>query len=271
MTYIAQKQKNIDENSRQNRRSRRVCRLGAWIFLFGTSCVLFSGCASGVFHEGAYVGNDAQYDSQARPAQRPLSSVPVFASRDVKEDAKNRVAMERATGRPVMARCVTVNDVIGWHQAGVRDENIIIHIRTHGLCQPLQSQDELTLQNHGVSVPVIRAMREHPYPKVDAPVPPEMSQGGFFSRPNTSPNTNPGSGYETASTAYETTAPSSTRAPIPTAAPPVTTKRMTAGTSSGTSSGVPSGVSYGVPVGGMQTVPAEGFIVDEGCCYFIQD
>lgn len=152
-----------------------------------------SGCAS--IHQGAYVGNGGAYDTQGRPEARSSSSVPLIASREVKDDARNRIAMEKSTGRPVAARPVTVNDVLGWRQAGVPDSNIITHIRTHGLYQPLQGQDVLTLQNHGVSVDVIRAMKEHPYPKVDAPTPPPQNRGSAFTRNSRNPDTNPGNGY----------------------------------------------------------------------------
>ena len=157
---------------------------------------ILSGCSS--INQGAYVGNGCAYDTQGRPEAQASSTVPLFASRDVKDDARNRIAMEKSTGRPVAARPVTVNDVIAWRQAGVSDSNVITHIRTHGLYQPLQGQDILTLQNHGVSVDVIRAMKEHPYPKVDAPTPPPKNTGSAFTRNSRNPDTNPGNGYYSA-------------------------------------------------------------------------
>lgn len=194
-------------------------RLSESVFASVLMLWTLSGCASGLLHEGAYVGNGSGYDPQ-RPSAVPSSSVPLFASREVKDDARNRVAMERATGRPVMARPVTVSDVLGWHQSGVRDENIMTHIRTHGLYQPLQGQDILTLQNHGVSVEVIRSMKEHPYPKVDAPVPPPESRGNSFTRFSTNPDTNPGNGvHQSGNSGPYVSQSASPR--VPTAAPPV--------------------------------------------------
>ncbi len=160
-------------------------------------------------------------NSQARPAAVPYSSVPFFASQDVKNDAKNRVAMERATGRPVVARPATVNDVIAWHQSGVHSANIITHIRTHGLYQPLLSQDVLTLQNRGVSTEVIRAMKEHPYPKVDAPVPPPSNRPSAFTGASFNPDTNPGNGYYAGSGNSGPNVAIAQSATIPTLAPPV--------------------------------------------------
>jgi len=201
-----------------------------------------AGCAS--IHEGAYVGNGSTYDTQARPEARSSTSVPLIASREVKDDARNRVAMEKSTGRPVAARPVTVNDVVAWHQAGVADANVITHIRTHGLYQPLQGQDVLTLQNHGVSVDVIRAMKEHPYPKVDAPVPPPRSTASAFTRNSRNPDTNPGNGYFVSGNSGMSAQPPT--ADAPTVAPPVQSvgngkpRLQSAGTSSayGSSAGV---------------------------------
>lgn len=199
--------------------SNGSCFLG-WSRIFAVVfSVILCGCSSSIFHEGAYVGNGSGYDPQ-RPTATPSTSVPLFASREVKDDARNRVAMERATGRPVAARPATVNDVIAWRQSGVRDENVMTHIRIHGLYQPLQGQDVLTLQNHGVSVEVIRTMKEHPYPKVDAPAPPPSSLGSSFTRFSTNPDTNPGNGvHESGNTgpySVGATSPS-----VATVAPPV--------------------------------------------------
>ncbi|MDO4629474.1 MAG: hypothetical protein Q4C70_09855, partial [Planctomycetia bacterium] len=196
---------------------------GRVVGFLGSFCLflMLAGCTSSVFHEGAYVGNGGTCDLQARPAAVPHSSVPFFASRDVKNDAKNRVAMERATGRPVAARPATVNDVIAWHQSGVHSSNIITHIRTHGLYQPIQGQDVLTLQNRGVSTDVIRTMKEHPYPKVDAPVPPPSNQPSAFSGASSNPDTNPGNGYYAGAGNSGPNIALAPSASVPTLAPPV--------------------------------------------------
>lgn len=249
--------------------ARRVIWLLGGLFLFG---IFLPGCASGLFHEGAYVGNGESGDSQARPAAVPTSSVPLFASRDVKNDAKNRVAMERSTGRPVAARPAAVTDVIAWHQAGVPDENIMNHVRIHGLYQPLQSQDVLTLQNHGVSVNVIRTMKEHPYPKVDAPVPPPRSTVSSFTRSSQNPDTNPGNGYYAGSGSSGSEVAAAPARLQPTVAPPV----QPSGNGKPRLQSANVAPAYGTCVSG-NCIPADGAVLMEGtpcvngACYVVPD
>ncbi len=244
--------------------SRTVAGLGTVLI----STVLFSGCASGIFHEGAYVGTGGAYESQPRPAAAPSSSVPLFASRSVKDDARNRQAMEQVTGRPVQARPVTVHDVIGWKQAGVSDENIITHIRTHGLYQPIQTQEELQLQNNGVSTTVIRAMREHPYPKVDAPTPPPAARGNAFTRFSTNPDTNPGNGNGIQDPSAG--GPAYASSPVPTLAPPVLPasdgkpRMQTAPVSPSYGTYVSGECGSGECVSGEYFIPDGAVIVEEG-------
>ena len=45
------------------------------------------------------------------------------------------------------------------------------------MSRPLNSQDELTLNQRGVPTAVIRTMHEHPYPKSDAPIPRNENPG----------------------------------------------------------------------------------------------
>ncbi|MDO4569121.1 MAG: hypothetical protein Q4D38_01900 [Planctomycetia bacterium] len=184
----------------------------ALVFLASVS----PGCTSNPFTEGAYIGCDTQspYVEPDQPRHHPSTSVPIFASRNVKSDARNRAAIEQYTGRPVLARPVTTDDVLAWRQAGAPDQNVITHIRTHGCAQPLTPQEVLTLQQRGVSNNVIRSMQEHPYPKVGAPTPP--SSGNFprsgYSNANSNPNTNPGTFYA-APTQASTPRASTTLAP----------------------------------------------------------
>ncbi|MDO4583105.1 MAG: hypothetical protein Q4D62_03275 [Planctomycetia bacterium] len=145
-------------------------------FLFGMALLGFSvaGCASNPLTEGAYVGSNtcAPSPGMNTPPPQAATTVPLFASSEVKADARNRAAMERRTGRPVVARPVSVDDLIGWHQAGVEEIYVITHIRTHGAYRPLTPQEVLTLQQRGISNNIIRSMQEHPYAKVSAPTPP---------------------------------------------------------------------------------------------------
>lgn len=236
------KLENFMKDQPQNIKLRSGIRMLSGLCTAMLTAGLFSGCASGIFHEGAYVGTGGAYESQPRPTSDPSSSVPLFASRSVKDDARNRQAMEQKTGRPVQARPVTVHDVIGWRQAGVEDENIITHIRTHGLYQPIQTQEELQLQNNGVSTQVIRTMREHPYPKVDAPAPPPAARGNVFTRFSSNPDTNPGNGNGVQNSAAGSYASS----PVPTLAPPV----LPSGDGKPRMQTVPAAPAYGTCVSG---------------------
>ncbi|MDO4550878.1 MAG: hypothetical protein Q4C96_06460 [Planctomycetia bacterium] len=148
--------------------------------------VFFVGCQSHPLSRGAYVGpggssapvsaGDVRGQSRQPVPEGTATSVPLFASRSVKEDARNRRIIETATGRPVAARPVSVDDLIAWRQANVPPEAIIVHIRTHGAYKPLSPQEVLTLQQRGVPQDVIRTAQEHPYPKVNAPpAPPKKS------------------------------------------------------------------------------------------------
>ncbi|MDO4574787.1 MAG: hypothetical protein Q4D98_06190 [Planctomycetia bacterium] len=142
------------------------------ISLFLLVLPLLAGCASNPFTEGAYIGSDGGGGSRCCPApQQTRTSVPLIGSCAEKNDARNRVAMERVTGRPVMARPASVDDLLSWKQAGVADENVTTHIRIHGAYRPITPQEVLTLQQRGVSNAVIRTMQEHPYPKTNAPAP----------------------------------------------------------------------------------------------------
>ncbi len=157
-----------------------ISRISFALLIFST--VFASGCQSS---RGAYVGPgdtpsavrtaDVRGQSAPPPPSGTATTVPLFASRAVKEEARNRQMIERYTGRPVMARPVTSDDLMAWRQAGVPDEPVIQHIRIHGATRPPAPQEVLTMQQRGVSSDVIRTMQEHPHPKVNAPVPPDSA------------------------------------------------------------------------------------------------
>lgn len=141
--------------------------------------IFVAGCQSCPLNRGAYAGSDSvpaatdvRGQSTALPPAGTATTVPLFASKSVKEEARNRQMIERYTGRPVMARPVTSDDLIAWRQANVPDEPAIKHIRIHGATRTPSSQEVLVMQQRGVSNDVIRTMQEHPYPKVNAPTPP---------------------------------------------------------------------------------------------------
>jgi hypothetical protein len=78
------------------------------------------------------------------------------------QDAQNRAMIAQQMGRQVPANPVTINDVINMTRAGVDEELIANHVRTHGVVAPLQSQDLITLQQQNVSKRVIAVMQEPP-------------------------------------------------------------------------------------------------------------
>jgi hypothetical protein len=65
-------------------------------------------------------------------------------------------------GRPVSAGAVTTDDVIAMTRAGVAEENIITHVRSHGMVAPLQATDLVVLSQQGVSPRVIQTMQQPP-------------------------------------------------------------------------------------------------------------
>jgi hypothetical protein len=75
-------------------------------------------------------------------------------------EARNRAEIEARMGRPVAAGAVSPDDVIAMTRAGVAEENIMEHVRSHGVIAPLQSNDVIFLTQQGVSPRVISAMQQ---------------------------------------------------------------------------------------------------------------
>jgi hypothetical protein len=84
------------------------------------------------------------------------------------QDAKNQAMIAQQYGRPVSPNPVTVPDVINMTRAGVDEELIFNHVRTHGVAAPIQAQDVIVLQQQNVSKRVIAIMQEPP-PVVQPP------------------------------------------------------------------------------------------------------
>ena len=78
--------------------------------------------------------------------------------------ARNRAEVEARMGRQ-MAAAVTPADVVAMTQAGLSDDVIATHIRAHGVAQPPQVNDLITLRNQGVSDNVLKAMQSSPGPQ----------------------------------------------------------------------------------------------------------
>jgi hypothetical protein len=85
-------------------------------------------------------------------------------------EAKNRAEIEARLGRPVAAGAVSIDDVITMTRAGVAEDLIITHVRSHGMVAPLQTNDLIVLQQQGVSTRVIQVMQAPP-PQVVQAVP----------------------------------------------------------------------------------------------------
>lgn len=81
-------------------------------------------------------------------------------------EARNRAEIEARIGRPVVAGAVTINDVIEMTQRGVHEDVIAQHVRSHGMAQPVGTNDLILLTQSNVSDRVIRAMQEQPAPRV---------------------------------------------------------------------------------------------------------
>lgn len=156
-----------------------------------TGLIFAAGCQSCPLNRGAYASTDGttvapavgDVRGQSAPPAGTATTVPLFASRSVKEEARNRQTIERYTGRPVVARPVTSDDLIAWRQANVPDEAAIKHLRIHGATRPPAPQEVLVMQQRGVSNDVIRTMQEHPHPKVNAPTPPVANQQQYVAPP----------------------------------------------------------------------------------------
>ncbi|MGW8258366.1 MAG: glycine zipper domain-containing protein [Thermoguttaceae bacterium] len=90
-----------------------------------------------------------------------LSGAAVGSALD-EQDAKNRALIAQQLGYQVSGNPVSIADVVNMTRAGVDEELIANHVRTHGVAAPLQAQDLITLQQQGVSKRVISAMQEPP-------------------------------------------------------------------------------------------------------------
>ncbi len=90
-----------------------------------------------------------------------LSGAAVGGALD-EQDAKNRAMIAQQLGSQVSANPVSIPDIVNMTHAGVDEELIVNHVRTHGVAAPMQAQDIIALQQQGVSKRVIAAMQEPP-------------------------------------------------------------------------------------------------------------
>lgn len=90
-----------------------------------------------------------------------LSGAAIGAGMDEVE-AKNRALIEAKLQRPIGPAAVTLDDVIAMTRAGVPEDVIMTHVRTHGCVRQLQASDIIMLQQQGVSPNVIKILQDPP-------------------------------------------------------------------------------------------------------------
>jgi hypothetical protein len=109
-------------------------------------------------------------------------------------EARNRAIIEQRLGHQVAPGAVTVADVMAMTRAGVDDEIIVNHIRTHGMAAPLAAPDLIYLKQQGISPRIIETMQAtavavvQPPPAVVYPAPQpviveERWGPGYYRRP----------------------------------------------------------------------------------------
>jgi hypothetical protein len=74
-------------------------------------------------------------------------------------EARNQALIQEQIGRPLVG-AATLEDTVALSQAGLGDEVIIQHLRSHGFSGDLTSHDLIALKQQGVSENVIRALQE---------------------------------------------------------------------------------------------------------------
>ena len=79
-----------------------------------------------------------------------LSGAAVGGSLDDIE-ANNRAEIAARLGRPAPSGAVTIDDVIAMSRAGVTEDIIVTHVRTHGAAGPLRPNDLIVLQLSGAA------------------------------------------------------------------------------------------------------------------------
>ncbi len=160
-----------------------------WIALVLGCSLLLLGCASpyrsdrgalvgglGGAGIGAIVGNAVGNPAAGAAIGAGVGAVSGAAVGGALDDieAQNRAEIAARLGRPVAAGAVTTGDVIAMTRAGVAEENIVTHVRTHGMVAPLQASDLVFLSQQGVSSRVIESMQQPPQvagPPIMAPGP----------------------------------------------------------------------------------------------------
>ncbi len=89
-------------------------------------------------------------------------------------EASNRAEIAARLGRPAPTGSVTIADVVAMSHAGVPEQVIVTHIRSHGPAQPLQAGDLIALQQQGISPAVVQALQTST-PQVATAGPPSVA------------------------------------------------------------------------------------------------
>lgn len=105
-------------------------------------------------------------------------------------EARNQAMIQQQLGRQ-LAGATTLDDAIAMSQAGLSDEVITQHLRTHGLARTLDPADLISLKQQGVSDRVLRAMQDasagqYPVAQSSATVPantPVIVEEHYYGRP----------------------------------------------------------------------------------------
>ncbi len=166
---------------------RQSILLAAGLLLIAAGCnspyrsdqgALFGGLAGAGL--GAVVGNavgNPVAGAALGAGVGAMSGAAVGGSLDEIE-ARNRAEIAATMGRPVAVGAVTNEDVVAMTQAGVNEELIVTHVRSHGIARPLSAGDLIVLQQQGVSARVIGAMQQPPMAGPVMAGPPMMPVAG---------------------------------------------------------------------------------------------
>ena len=161
------------------------CRARSFAFVLGMLAATAAGCASPYAADrgaltggllgagtGAVVGHalgNTAAGAVIGAGAGALGGAAIGAGIDESE-ARNRAMIEARLGRQVAPGAMAPEEAISMTRAGVEEDLIITHVRTHGLTRPLQTNDLIGLRQNGVSPRVIQAMQEPPPMPAGQPV-----------------------------------------------------------------------------------------------------
>ena len=128
--------------------------------LLGTGAGAIIGNQTGNAAEGALVG----------AAVGALTGGAIGNSLDEVE-ANNRAMIAAQMGRQIPPGAVQISEVITMSNAQVGEQQIITHIRVHGMVAPITSGDLIMLKQAGVSDAVVQAMQRPPRQPIVVPSP----------------------------------------------------------------------------------------------------